>query len=111
AGMAPPTANARVLIIADSRNRAEQQNFASQTPGASTVEAVDLQDLITFANGFDVSSETALGQLLELAQSVMTNVGVPELTRRLESLQRGTARNQPNAVEVCALTFLRTPSL
>lgn len=38
---APSTADGRVLIIADSRNRAAQQNFASQTPGASTVEAVD----------------------------------------------------------------------
>lgn len=108
---APPTADARVLIIADSRNRAAQQNFASQTPGASTVEAVDLQDLIAFANGFDVGSTGALGQLLALAQSVMTNVGVPELTRRLESLQRGTARNPPNAAENSALAFVRAPSL
>lgn len=108
---APPTADGRVLIIADSRNRAAQQNFASQTPGASTVEAVDLQDLIAFANGFDAGSEDALGQLLVLAQSVMTNVGVPELTRRLESLQRGTARNPPNEAESRALAFLGSPSI
>lgn len=107
----PPTADGRVLIIADSRNRAAQQNFASQTPGASTVEAVDLQDLIAFASGFDVGSVNALGQLLALAQSVMTNVGVPELTRRLESLQRGTARNPPNEAEGRALAFVRNPSL
>lgn len=111
ARIAPPTADARVLIIADSRNRAAQQNFASQTPGASTVEAVDLQDLIAFANGFDVGSAGALSQLLALAQSVMTNVGVPELTRRLESLQRGTARNPPNMAESSALAFVRAPSL
>lgn len=86
---APPTADARVLIIADSRNRAAQQNFASQTPGASTVEAVDLQDLIAFANGFDVGLAGALGQLLSLAQSVMTNVGVPELMRRLDFAATG----------------------
>jgi len=108
---AAPSADARVLIIADSRNRAAQQNFASQTPGASTVEAVDLQDLIAFANGFAVGSAGALGQLLSLAQSVMTNVGVPELTRRLDSLQRGTARNPPNAAENSALAFVRAPSL
>jgi hypothetical protein len=88
-----------------------QQNFASQTPGASTVEAVDLQDLIAFANGFDVGLAGALGQLLSLAQSVMTNVGVPELMRRLDSLQRGTARNPPNAAESRALAFVRAPSL
>lgn len=108
---APPTADARVLIIADSRNRAAQQTFASQTPGASTVEAVDLQDLMAFANGFDVNAAGALGQLLAFAQSVMTNVGVPEMTRRLDSLQRGTARNPPNSTESRALAFVRAPSL
>lgn len=108
---APPTAAARVLIIADSRNRAAQQNFASQTPGASTVEAVDLQDLMAFANGFDVNAAGALSQLLVFAQSVMTNVGVPEMTRRLDSLQRGTARNPPNAAESRALAFVHAPSL
>jgi AAA domain len=107
---AAPTADGRVLIIADSRNRAAQQNFASQTPGASTVEAVDLQDLIAFGNSFDVGSPHAIGQLLALAQSVMTNVGVAELTRRLESLARGTARNPPTEAESCALAFGRAPS-
>jgi hypothetical protein len=108
---ASPTADGRVLIIADSRNRAAQQNFASQTPGASTVEAVDLQDLIAFASSFDVGAANALGQLLALAQSVMTNVGVAELTRRLESLAKGTARNPPNEAESRALAFGRAPSL
>ena len=108
---APPIADGRVLIIADSRNRAAQQKFASQTPGASTVEAVDLQDLIAFASGFDVGSPNALGQLLTLAQNVMTNVGVAELTRRLESLARGTARNPPTDAESRALAFRHEPSV
>lgn len=108
---APPTPDGHVLLIADSRNRAIQQNFASQTPGASTVEAVDLQDLITFGSCFDVASPDALGQLLTLAQSVMTNVGVPELTRRLDSLARGTARNPPSEADGRALAFLHAPSI
>lgn len=108
---ASPTADGRVLIIADSRNRAAQQSFASLTPGASTVEAVDLQDLINFADSFDVATQNALGQLLALAQSVMTNVGVAELKRRLEALARGTARNPPTDAENRALEFLRAPSL
>lgn len=107
----PPTPHGRVLLIADSRNRAIQQNFASQTPGASTVEAVDLQDLVAFGNSFDVASPGALEQLLTLAQSVMTNLGVAELKRRLESLARGTARNLPSEVEECALAFQREPSI
>ena len=107
----PPTPDGRVLLIADSRNRAAQQNFASQTPGASTVEAVDLHDLIAFGSNFDVASPYALEQLLALAQSVMTNVGVAELTRRLESLARGTARNPPSEAEISALAFRDAPSL
>lgn len=106
-----PTVDGRVLIIADSRNRAAQQNFASLIPGASTVEAVDLQGLINFANSFDVAAPNAVGKLLELAQSAMTNVGVAELKRRLEVLARGTAKNPPSDVEILALEFLRTPSL
>lgn len=108
---APPTADGRVLIMADSRNRAAQQSFASQTPGASTVEAVDLQDLIAFGSTFDVRFPNALSQLLALAQSVMTNVGVAELTRRLNTLARGTARNPATDVESRALAFGHTPSL
>jgi len=106
----PPTPNGRVLLIADSRNRASQQSFANQTPGASTVEAVDLQDLIAFGNSFDVASAGALRQLLALAQSVMTNVSVAELTQR-ESLAQGTARNPSSSVESCALELLRAPSI
>jgi DNA helicase-2/ATP-dependent DNA helicase PcrA len=106
-----PNPDGRVLLIADSRNRASQQNFASQTPGASTVEAVDLQDLIAFGSSFDVASPGALGQLLTLAHSVMTNVGMAELTRRLESLARGTARNPPTEAESSALSFRRAPSI
>ncbi|PJK11889.1 DNA helicase UvrD [Lysobacteraceae bacterium NML95-0200] len=108
---ASPNANGRVLIIADSRNRTAQQDFASQTPGASTVEAVDLRDLIAFASNFDAGAPNALAQLLDFAQSVMTNVSVAQLKRRLESLTKGTARNPPNEAESCALAFGRAHSL
>jgi DNA helicase-2/ATP-dependent DNA helicase PcrA len=107
----PPIPDGRVLLIADSRNRALQQDFASKTPGASTVEAVDLQDLITFGSRFDVASPGAMDLLLTLAQNVMANVGVAELSRRLESLARGTARNPPSTAEACALAFQHAPSL
>lgn len=107
----PPTPDGRVLLIADSRNRSSQQNFASQTPGASTVEAVDLGDLIEFGNSFDAASAESIGKLLSLAQNVMTNVGAAELVRRLESLSRGTARNPPSTAEASAMDFLRSPSI
>lgn len=105
-----PVADGKVLIIADSRSRATQQNFASQTPGASTVEAVDLQDLVSFGRTFNIRSPAVLGDLLAFAQSVMVNVGVAELTKRIESLSRGTARNPATDVESSALGFRNAPS-
>ena len=105
-----PTADGRVLLIASSRNRASQQNFASQTPGASTVESVELADLIRFGHSFDVNAADALQQLLGLGQSVMTHLGVPDLLRRLETLRRGTNRNPPNDAERQALAFQAAPS-
>ena len=105
-----PTPDGNVLIIADSRNRSTQQTFASQTPGASTVEAVDLQDLVSFGNSFDIAAESALRNILDFAQSMMTNIGVAALCKRIESLQKGTARNPATDIENSVLGFLRTPS-
>lgn len=100
-----PVEDGSVLIIGDSRNPGSQQRFASQTPGAVTVEAVDLRDLVSFAEALDLSSPGATGQILDFAQKLMTNVGTAELTRRLGSLRSGLARNEANAVEGAALAF------
>lgn len=105
-----PTDNAKVLIIADSRNRAAQQNIASQTPGASTVEAVDLRDLITFCTELNINAPDAIDKILMFAAGVMTNVGATELKRRLGSLARNTARTPPNEAENAALEFMNMPS-
>ena len=100
-----PVADGSVLIIGDSRNPGSQQRFASQTPGAVTVEAVDLRDLVSFAEALDLSSTTATGQILEFAQKLMTNVGMVELTRRIDTLRRGQARKEANDVEAAAISF------
>ena len=100
-----PVTDGTVLIIGDSRNPGSQQRFASQTPGAVTVEAVDLRDLVAFAEAFDVTSPQATGQILDFAQKLMTNVGTSELTRRLDTLRRGQARKNANEVENAALAF------
>lgn len=105
-----PTKDGHVLIIGESKNPYSQRSFASQTPGATTVEAVDLKDLVAFANTLDLSAANALDVVLDFAQSTMTNVGAQELRRRVASLLRGTARNDPNAVELAALAFLQAPT-
>lgn len=110
ARVSPPGGEGCVLIIGDSMNPDGQRQFASQTPGAITVEAVDLRDLVMFARTFDLSAPDALQRLAGFAQSVMRNVGAADLVRRVQSLQRGTARNPPTNVEAVALSFLRAPS-
>ena len=108
--VAPPSKNGNVLIIGDSTKPASQQQFASQIPGAVTVEAVDLGDLTRFGREFNVSDGDALSCLANFAQSVMTNVGAADLLRRVETVRSGRARKPPNDVESAALAFLAGPS-
>jgi AAA domain len=105
-----PGRNGSVLIIGDSRSPDSQRQFASRTPGAVTVEAVDLRDLVTFARRFDVAAPDALHQLAQFAQSVMTNVGAADLVQRIQALNRGRARQAGTDLEKVALRFLATPS-
>lgn len=105
-----PTADGSVLVIGDSTSPQGQRQIASQTPGATTVEAVDLRDLTTFGRSFDPSAKDALNVLLNFASEMMTNVGSAELNRRLVSLSKGTARKEATAVEEAALGFLVAPS-
>ena len=83
---------------------------ASQTPGAITVEAVDLKDLISFARTFVLTAPDALDRIADFAQNVMTNVGAVDLVKRVQSLARGTARKPPTDVERVALAFVQSPS-
>jgi DNA helicase-2/ATP-dependent DNA helicase PcrA len=106
----PPDGDGCVLIIGDSTSPECQRQFASQTPGAVTVEAVDLRDLVSFARGLDLAAPDALQRIAQFAQSVMTNVGATDLVRRVQSLARRTARNPPTDVEQAALAFTSEPS-
>jgi DNA helicase-2/ATP-dependent DNA helicase PcrA len=100
-----PSADGTVLIIGDGRRPVDQQRFASQTPGAVTVEAVDLRDLVTFAQSLNMQAAHAVSSILDFAKSLMTEVNGPDLLRRLDCLRRGTARNAPSEVEAAALAF------
>ena len=106
----PPNGKGSVLIIADSTNPAGQRKFASQIPGAVTVEAVDLRDLVNFARSFDLEACDALRKLVEFAKSVMSKVGAADLIRRVATLAQGTARNPASDAEQAALAFIEAPS-
>lgn len=105
-----PTSDGHVLIVGESTSPNSQRLFASQTPGAITVEAVDLRDLFAFAHKLDLAASNALDVVLDFAQSTMTNVGAPELLRRVSSLTRGTARNSANELEADAISYAQTPT-
>ena len=107
ARLTPPSTHDSVLIIADQTNRERQRTFARNTPGAVTVEAVDLQDLVSFSRSFLPNRTNALEHLLAFAGSVMTAVGTPQLIQRVRTLERGRAIKPATAVEQAALDFLR----
>jgi len=105
-----PGGENKALIIGDSMRVESRHRIASSVPGAVTIEAVDMRDFVAFARNLDIQSPQALTQIIEFAKSLMTNVGAAELLRRVDSLARGTARREPNAVENAALAFLQQPS-
>lgn len=110
AAVACPTELGRVLIIGDSTSPSGQQQIASQTFGAVTVESVELRDLIEFCSNFDLLSAQLATQLLTFAQGMLSNLGASELKRRLDTLRRGTAVKPPSPGEHAALEFERAPS-
>jgi|SRR5271165_2922026 len=105
-----PDRDGTVLIIGRSTSPPSQQEFASQTPGAVTVEAVDLKDLVQFSRDLDFGRPDALARVVSFAGSVMTNVGAADLLRRVDILERGTGRREPSSVERAAIEFKAAPS-
>ena len=104
----PP--NGQVLVIGDSRSPESRRRIASQTPGASTVEPVDLADLTTFGRSFDIQYPDSVTVLVHFAAEVMTQVGAAGLMLRLASLSGGRARTPPSPAESALLAYLAAPS-
>ena len=103
------TANGQVLVIGNSYDTRGRQQMASQTPGATTVEAVDLVDLTDFGAAFNLDAADALTRLVQFAAGVMTQVGPAALLPRLETLRRGRARNPPTVAEAALVAFAERP--
>jgi hypothetical protein len=105
-----PGPDGRILIMADSTNPGAQREFASQIPGGVVVENVDMRDLIAFGKGFDLASPGIVEHVINFAGVVMTNVGVPAMLQRLQTLRAGRARNPPTEAEHVALRFAENPT-
>jgi len=108
--ISPPTADGSVLIIGDSSVAGRRHKLTSQTPGAVTVEPVDLPDLIRFSQEFDPSAPNVLEMLLGFASNIMVKVESAKLLKRVDSLRNGTAHKPPTEVEEAALNFVNNPS-
>lgn len=100
-----PPAGGTVLILGDSRRPDSRYRIASQTPDGVTVEAVDLRDLVEFAEALDLVHASALRRIALFAQSLMTQVGASDLVERVRILMQGTARKAASAAEAAAIAF------
>ncbi len=107
---AAPNQDGRVLVVGDSTNPAGRHRLAMQTPGATSVEAVDLRDLVTFARQFNLAAPGALGQLATFATSVMTEVGAANLLARVETIRGRRNRTPPTHAEAAAVAFVAAPT-
>lgn len=105
-----PNRDGRVLVIGDSMNVNGRHQLTMQTPGATSVEAVDLKDLLNFARRFDLASPNALRLLAEFATSMMTEVGTANLLARVETIRGGRARTPATPAEAAAVAFVTTPN-
>ncbi len=100
-----------VLIIGDARNPRGRHQFASQTPGATSVEVVDLGDLVGFSRCFNIVAADALVRLVNFAADLMTQVGPANFLTRVGTIQQGRARTPPTPAEAAAVAFVANPSI
>ncbi|CAD2245826.1 UvrD-helicase domain-containing protein [Xanthomonas arboricola] len=100
-----PGSQGTVLVIGESMNVRGRHQLSSQTPGAMTVERVDMPDLISFARRFNPQAPNALQDLVTFAADMMTGVGAPSLVTRVATIRAGRARNPPTPVEAEAVAF------
>lgn len=99
-----------VLIIANSRFPRSRHQFTSQTPGATSVEAVDLGDLVNFARRFNIGGVDAIDQLVYFAAELMTQVDASNFLTRVETVRHGRARTPPTSAEAAGVAFAAAPS-
>ncbi len=105
----PASGKEGVLIMAGSMDKSGQRRFAAETPGAVTVETVDLADLVAFADGFDPDRADALPRICRFADDVMIGADAVALPARVAALA-GRTGVPPTEAEAAALAFLRAPS-
>jgi len=110
AGTNGPHRTDSVLIIGDSRNERSRYKIAGAVHGTITVEAVELKDLIGFANTFDLKDPNLTEKVILFAGDVMTNVGAADLIKRVATIVEGRSRKDPTKIELFAVSLFKNPS-
>lgn len=100
-----------VLVLANPRNPARHADMARNGDGIQVVENLDLAQVFERVSRLELAVDgERLRPLLDLADSVMTGMGVTQLFDRCDVLARGRARTPPNVDETAALAFRNNPS-
>ncbi len=100
-----PRTGGEVLIMTGGTQKELQRRLAKQTPGAVTVEAVDLTDVTEFAREVDLVAPGNLKAALQFAYAVMTGVDQDGLITRAATISAGRHRAPPEAHELAAIQY------
>jgi len=100
-----PRAGGEVLIMTGGIQKDLQRKVAKQTPGAVTVEAVDLTDVTDFARKVDLVAPGNLEAALDFAFAVMTGVDREGIAVRAATIAADRHRAPPEAHELAAIRY------
>lgn len=100
-----PQAGGEVLIMAGGTQKGLQRRLAKQTPGAVTVEAVDLTDVTDFASEIDLVAPGNLEAALDFAFAVMTGIDRQSIALRATTIAADRNRTPPEAHELAAIKY------
>jgi DNA helicase-2/ATP-dependent DNA helicase PcrA len=100
-----PRVGGEVLIMTGGVQKDLQRKMAKQTPGAVTVEAVDLSDVTDFASELDLMAPGDLGAALDFAFAVMTGVERESVAARVATIVAGRHRAPPQPHELAAIRY------
>jgi DNA helicase-2/ATP-dependent DNA helicase PcrA len=97
-----------MLVLADSDKKQSHRTLARRTPGLVTIEALDMEDLVTFAATFDITAGDAAAHLVVFLATLMAQLDAKQLLKRLETLLGGVPRKDPSPHEAALVKLART---
>ena len=100
-----PRAGGEVLIMTGGIQKKLQRKLAKQTPGAVTVEAVDLTEVTDFAREVALVAPGNLEAALDFAFAVMTGVDRDGIAARAATIAAGRDRVPPETHELAAIRY------